>query len=64
VGLDDAAFTTCVSDEPYLDWPTYVTARAVALGVDATPTVLVAGAFVRPEAGPIGVAVAAAGGRR
>jgi len=64
VGLDDAAFTTCVSDAPYLDWPPYVTARAAALGVEATPTVLVAGALVRPQAGPIGVAVDAAGGGR
>ncbi len=64
VGLDGAAFTTCVSDAPYLDWPPYVTARATALGVDSTPTVLVAGAAVTPEARPIGAAVAAAGGRR
>jgi protein-disulfide isomerase len=63
-GLDGAAFTTCVSDAPYLDWPAYVTARATALGVDSTPTVLVAGATVSPEARPIGAAVAAAGGRR
>jgi protein-disulfide isomerase len=62
VGLGDAAFTTCVADAPYLDWPSYVTARATALGVEATPTVLVAGALVRPEAGPISAAVAAAGG--
>jgi protein-disulfide isomerase len=62
VGLDGAAFTACVSDTPYLDWPGYVTARATALGVNATPTVLVAGAAVRPEARPIGAAVAAAGG--
>jgi protein-disulfide isomerase len=61
VGLDGAAFTACLSDAPYLGWPPYVTARATALGVDATPTVLVAGAVVRPEAGPIGAAVAAAG---
>jgi protein-disulfide isomerase len=61
-GLDAAAFSTCLSDAPYLDWPPYVTARATALGVDATPTVLVAGAVVRPEARPIGAAVAAAGG--
>jgi hypothetical protein len=53
-----------VSDAPYLDWPPYVTARATALGVDSTPTVLVAGAAVTPEARPIGAAVAAAGGRR
>ena len=64
VGLDDAAFSTCVSDAPYLDWPPYVTARATALGVEATPTVLVAGALVRPMAGPISAAVAAAGGGR
>jgi protein-disulfide isomerase len=62
-GLDDAAFPTCVSQAPYLDWPPYVTARAAALGVEATPTVLVAGALVRPEAGPVSAAVAAAGGR-
>jgi protein-disulfide isomerase len=64
VGLAGAAFTACVSDGPYLDWPPYVTARATALGVDATPTVLVAGAAVRPEARPIAAAVAAAGGGR
>ena len=59
-GLDGAAFTACVSGAPYVDWPPYVTARATALGVDATPTVLVAGAVVRPEAQAIGAAVAAA----
>jgi protein-disulfide isomerase len=64
VGLDGPAFTACVSDAPYLDWPPYVTARAAALGVDATPTVLVAGALVRPEPGSISVAAAAAGGGR
>jgi protein-disulfide isomerase len=64
VGLDGATFNPCVSDAPYLDWPPYVTARATALGVGATPTVLVAGAVVSPEARPIGAAVAAAGGRR
>jgi protein-disulfide isomerase len=63
-GLDGAAFTACVSDAPYLDWPAYVTARATELGVDATPTVLVAGAVVRPEAQPIGAAVVAARGGR
>jgi protein-disulfide isomerase len=63
-GLDGTAFTACVSEGPYLDWPPYVTARATALGVDATPTVLVAGAVVRPLARAIGTAVAAAGGGR
>jgi protein-disulfide isomerase len=62
--LDGAAFTACVSGAPYWDWPPYVTARATALGVEATPTVLVAGAVVRPEARAIGAAVAAARGGR
>jgi protein-disulfide isomerase len=64
VGLDGASFTACVSDAPYLGWPPYVTARATMLGVEATPTVLVAGAVVRPEARLIGDAVAAAGSGR
>ena len=64
VGLDGAAFTACVSDPPYLDWPPYVTARATALGVEATPTVLVAGMAVRPEARPISAAVARAASQR
>jgi protein-disulfide isomerase len=64
VGLADAAFAGCLSDAPYLDWPPYVTARAIALGVSATPTVLVAGAAVRPDPQAISAAVAKAGGRR
>jgi protein-disulfide isomerase len=63
-GLAGAAFTACVADPPYLDWPPYVTARATALGVEATPTVLVAGTAVRPEAQPISAAVARAAGER
>ena len=64
VGLAGAAFTACVSGAPYLDWAPYVTARATAAGVEATPTVLVAGAAVRPQARAIAAAVArAAGGR-
>jgi protein-disulfide isomerase len=43
---------------PYLDWPSYVTARAVALGVNATPTVLVGGATVTPDPQAITAAVA------
>jgi protein-disulfide isomerase len=62
-GLTDA-FASCVSDGPYLDWPSYVTTRATALGVEATPTVLVAGAPVTPEARPIAAAVAGAAGGR
>jgi protein-disulfide isomerase len=64
VGLADAGFTACVSDAPYLNWAPYVTAHATALGVEATPTVLVAGTVVRPEARPIATAVAAATGGR
>lgn len=47
VGLG-TAFAACLADGPYLDWPEYVTARATALGVNSTPTVLVAGTVVRP----------------
>jgi protein-disulfide isomerase len=60
VGLSGAAFTRCLADARYLDWPPYVTARATALGVDATPTVLVEGAAVRPDTRTITAAVAAA----
>jgi protein-disulfide isomerase len=56
------AFTACVVDMPYLDWPSYVTARAVALGVNATPTVLVGGATVMPDPQAITAAVAGATG--
>jgi protein-disulfide isomerase len=59
-GLADAAFAACLSDAPYLDWPPYVTARAIAAGVSATPTVLVAGAAVEPDAHAIAAAVALA----
>jgi protein-disulfide isomerase len=62
VGLTSAAFTACVSDAPYIGWPPYVTARATALGVDATPTVLVASAVVRPDAEAITAAVSMATG--
>ena len=64
VGLADPAFAGCVSGGPYLDWAPYVTARAIAAGVEATPTVLVAGAAVRPQARPIAAAVARAVGGR
>jgi protein-disulfide isomerase len=60
VGLGGPAFTRCLAEGRYLDWPPYVTARATALGVDATPTVLVEGAAVRPDTQTIAVAVAAA----
>ncbi len=56
----ETAFTTCLSEGPYLDWPPYVTARAVEAGVSATPTVLVDGVMVTPEAEVITAAVARA----
>ena len=63
-GLTETAFATCLAEGRYLDWPSQVTARATALGVEATPTVLVAGAAVSPDARSIAAAVTrAAGGR-
>jgi protein-disulfide isomerase len=59
-GLASEAFSRCVLDSPYLDWPAYVTERATELGVEATPTVLVAGTAVEPGAQPVAAAVAAA----
>ena len=56
-GLSAAAFDACLSQRPYLDWPPYVTARAVALGVSGTPTVLVDGVMVKPDAASITAAV-------
>jgi protein-disulfide isomerase len=56
------AFTACVADMPYQDWPSYVTAGAVALGVNATPTVLVRGAAVTPDPEAITAAVAGSAG--
>jgi protein-disulfide isomerase len=61
-GLAEAEFRAGVSDGPYLGWAAYVTSRAVRLGVEATPTILVAGEAVRPEARPIADAVAEAAG--
>ena len=64
IGLPDAVFTACLTEAPYQDWPPYVTARATALGVEATPTVVVAGTAVQPEARAITAAVRQAAGRR
>lgn len=61
-GLDHASFTACVSAGTYLDWPPYITTRAVAAGVEATPTVLVAGAAVTPDRRAIVAAVKRASG--
>ncbi|HSR83425.1 MAG TPA: thioredoxin domain-containing protein [Streptosporangiaceae bacterium] len=60
VGLDHEALSACVSAGTYLDWPPYVTARAIAAGVDATPTVLVAGGPVNATEQAIAAAVSQA----
>ena len=61
-GLDDASFTRCVSAGTYLDWPPYVTARAVAAGVEVTPTVFVGGVPVTPKGRAIAATVSRANG--
>jgi protein-disulfide isomerase len=58
------AFASCVREGAYLDWPPYVTARALAAGVEATPTVLVAGVQVPAESQAIAVAVAQVAAQR
>ena len=62
-GLTGAEFGECVRRGRYLDWPPYVTGRATAMGVSATPTVLVAGAAVPANARMITAAVAELAGR-
>jgi protein-disulfide isomerase len=62
-GLPDPGFAARLADRPYLDWPPYVTARATAVGVSGTPTVLVAGAPVEPDGKAIAVAVEQASAR-
>ena len=56
-GLDGTALATCVSGGTYLNWPPYVTERAVAAGVSATPTVLIAGVPISPDPRAISRAV-------
>ena len=63
-GLEGAPFAACLPEGRYLDWPAYVTARAVAAGVEVTPTVLVAGRPVKAEATAIAAAVARSGESR
>jgi protein-disulfide isomerase len=63
-GLDPSGFASCLSGGTYLDWPPYVTARAIAAGVEATPAVLVAGAPAEADARAIAAAVRKAASRR
>jgi protein-disulfide isomerase len=60
VGLSDETFGACVLSGRYLDWPPYVTELATDLGVTGTPTVLVGGVPVAPEASAIAAAAGAA----
>jgi protein-disulfide isomerase len=59
-GITGPEFAACVADGPYLEWPSYVTARATGAGVSGTPTVLVAGTEVSPDPKSITAAVAQA----
>jgi protein-disulfide isomerase len=59
VGIEDANFDRCVAAYAYLPWTAYVTGRAMARGVQGTPTVFVAGAPVPANARTIAAAVAA-----
>ena len=63
LGLPDATFGSCLADARYQEWPTYVTARAIAAGVQSTPTVLVAGTLVQPDPQAIRAAVKEAASR-
>jgi protein-disulfide isomerase len=56
-GLPAQPFANCLGEGLYLDWPPYVTARAAAAGVSATPTVLVAGVPVPADSEAIARAV-------
>jgi protein-disulfide isomerase len=61
VGVDAAAeFGPCVLGRAYLPWVVFVTDRAIAAGVEGTPTVLVDGARVEADARAILLAAQAA----
>jgi protein-disulfide isomerase len=53
LGIDDPDFPRCVSAHAYFPWTAYVTARAIARGVQGTPTVLVNGRSVPANAAMI-----------
>jgi protein-disulfide isomerase len=57
IGIDNADFPRCVALHAYLSWTEYVTERAIARGVQGTPTVLVDGRPVPANAGMILAAV-------
>ena len=57
VGVDRAAFASCLGDGRYYDWPTFVTSRAAQAGVEGTPTVRVNGIDIEPDADSLTAAV-------
>jgi protein-disulfide isomerase len=63
-GLDPSAFTSCTAQGRYLDWPEFVTARAVEARVPGTPTVRVNGTEADPDGDSITAAVQQAGPAR
>jgi protein-disulfide isomerase len=58
VGMTEPAFARCVPQHVYVPWADYVTQRALARGVSATPTTLVGGVPVPANARAIAAAVA------
>jgi protein-disulfide isomerase len=56
VGISDAAFRQAVPQHPYVPWSNWLTQRAFARGVTATPTTLVNGAPVPANAAAIAAA--------
>jgi protein-disulfide isomerase len=60
-GLAGPEFAGCVADQRYEGWVDQVTADASRVGVNATPTVRVAGQDVAPSVEAISAAVQAAG---
>jgi protein-disulfide isomerase len=59
IGLG-ASFARCLTSGAHLDWPPYITATAIARGVQGTPTVFVAGVQVPGDRRAILAAVTAA----
>jgi protein-disulfide isomerase len=63
-GADQAAFASCLGEGRYHDWPTFVTSRATAGGVEGTPTARVQGADIEPDLDSLATAMRAAEGKR
>jgi protein-disulfide isomerase len=59
-GITDSSFASCVNSGKYVSWSTHVTDAATARGVNATPTVFVAGKQVTNTLPALQAAVSAA----